>query len=737
MRFSLEWLSDFVDPAAAGGPAGVRALLDRAGFPVESVEGENSATIFDVEITPNRPDAMSHRGLAREIAAMAGFTLLPLPAGEGRGEGSLLPLPAGEGGGEGTLLPLPTGEGRGEGTPASELTSVTIEVPRLCRRFGARVVRGASAAPALERIRARLAAIGGKPINAAVDATNFVMWEIGQPLHAFDLDRLAGGRIVVRKARRGEKLVTLDGIERTLDPSDVVVADAERAVSLAGVMGGLDTAVTSATKNVLLEAAWWDPPSIRKTSRRHGLHTDASHRFERGADPEAIPEALDHAAAILLESAGGMLAPGFVDARGTAWKTRRAALRLSRLRLLAGTEDLDLDFAADVLARLGFVLGRRSKQRLAVTVPPWRPDVSIEDDLVEEVLRIYGYDRLPSRLPPGRRAGGHLEPLRVVEERLSDGAVAAGLLETMSAPFVDRQTDEGAYSAWLAAAGSAPEPVSLANPLDATRRDLRATLLPGLLDAVARNVHRGQRDVALFEVGRVFDRSGDPEEPASFESRRFACALAGEARPHWSASGAAARVDFFDVKGLAERLLSPWLDAGTFAWEPFSCEAFATGAAAFVESADGKTLGVVGLVSSSEREKRKLTEDVFAVELRVDAIPSARAARFQPFSSYPPIEADLSFAHAKSASWRQIEEIVSAAKLGALESVRVLDRYEGPGVPQGQVKTTIRLVFRCPDRTLEQDAVNAEVRRLGDQLKSRLGVTFGSDLSSPRSSPSS
>jgi phenylalanyl-tRNA synthetase beta chain len=699
-----------VDPAAAGGPAGVRALLDRAGFPVESVEGENAATIFDVEITPNRPDAMSHRGLAREIAAMAGLTLLPLPAGEGRGEGSV---------------------------PSSELTSVTIEVPRLCRRFGARVVRGASAAPALERIRARLAAIGAKTISAAVDATNFVMWEIGQPLHAFDLDRLAGGRIVVRKARRGEKLVTLDGIERMLDPSDVVVADAERAVSLAGVMGGLDTAVTSATRNVLLEAAWWDPPSIRKTSRRHGLHTDASHRFERGADPEAIPEALNRAAAILLESAGGTLAPGFVDARGTAWKIRRAALRLSRLRLLAGTEDLDLDFAADVLARLGFVLGRRSKQRLAVTVPPWRPDVSIEDDLVEEVLRIYGYDRLSSRLPPGRRAGGHLEPLRVVEERLSDGAVAAGLLETMSAPFVDRQSDEGAYAAWLAAAGSAPAPVSLANPLDATRRDLRATLLPGLLDAVARNVHRGQRDVALFEVGRVFDRAGDPEEPASFESRRFAFALAGEARPHWSASGAAARADFFDAKGLAERLLSPWLDPGTLVWEPFSCEAFATGAAAFVESADGKTLGVVGLVSSSEREKRKLTEDVFTCELRVDAIPPARAAHFEPFSSYPPIEADLSFAHAKSASWSQIEKIVSAAKLADLESVRVLGRYGGPGIPQGQVKTTIRLIFRSPDRTLEQEVVNGEVRRLGDELKSRLGVTFGSDLSSPRPSLSS
>lgn len=707
MKFSLEWLSDFVDTAAAGGPAGTRALLDRAGFPVEAVEGEGPGTVFDVEITPNRPDAMCHRGLAREIAAMA----------------SLPPR---------SPSPIASGEDKGEGGPSvSDLASVTIEIPRLCRRFGARVIRGIAPAPAPDTVRARLTAIGSKPISAAVDATNYVMWEVGQPLHAFDLDKLTGGRVVVRKARRGEKLVTLDGIERTLDPSDIVVADAERAVSLAGVMGGLETAVTSATRNVLLEAAWWDPPSIRKTSRRHSLHTDASHRFERGADPEAVPAALDRAAAILVGSAGGTLAPGLLDARGAAWKKRRAALRLARLRLLTGVEGLDLEFAAETLERLGFAVERRSRSRLSVAVPSWRPDVAIEDDLVEEVLRIYGYDRIPSHLPAGGRAGGHLEPLRVVEERLADGAVAAGLFETMSVPFVDRQTDEGPYSAWLAAAGSAAEPLSIANPQDATRRDLRATLLPGLLDAAARNVHRGQRDVALFEVGRVFDRDGNPDEPASFESRRFAFVLAGEPRAHWSASGASsARADFFDAKGLAERLLSPWVNAATLTWKPFSCDAFAAGAAALVQTSDGATLGVVGLLSRSEREKRKLAEDVFAGELRVEAVPLARAERFEAYSSYPPIEADLTFAQEKRTGWDEIERVIGAAKLADLESVRVVDRYEGTGVPQGRVKTTIRLVFRSPERTLEQERVNGEVRRLGDELKSRLGVAFESDLSS-------
>jgi phenylalanyl-tRNA synthetase beta chain len=697
MKFSLDWLGDYVDTAGAGGAEGVRGLLEQAGFPLESMERAGADTILDVEITPNRPDAMSHRGLAREVAAMAGLELKTSHVGE-----------------------LPSA-----GQAAEELTSVTIDVPRLCRRFGARVVRGIGGAPASESLRRRLAAIGAKSISAAVDATNYVLWEIGQPLHAFDLDKLAGGRIVVRRARKGEKLRLLDDVEYTLDSSDVVVADAERAVSLAGIMGGLETAVSGETKNILLEAAWWDPVAIRKTSRRLGLHTDASHRFERGADPEAIPEALDRAAKIVLEAAGGTLAPGRIDAHGLLSKTRKAPLRQARLRLLAGDERLDLNFAAEALARLGFAVSRRGK-RLAVVVPSWRSDVSIEDDLVEEVLRVYGYHRLPSRLPPTRGGGGHLEPLRPVEERLVDAAVAAGLFETMSSPFVDRSNDEASFAAWLAAAGSAPKPLSVANPLDETRRDLRATLLPGLLDSVARNVHRGEHTVGLFEIGRTFDRAGDPGDPPSFESRRFAFAIAGGWRGHWSSPGAAGQADFFDAKGLAERLLLPWVAPETLVWKPFSCDAFAAGAAAVVHFAGGEPIGVVGLLSRAEREKRKLSEPAFAGEIRVDAIPIRRdATRFTPYSPYPPIESDLSFLHSRETLWQSIEQFARAQKLANLESVRILDRYEGPGVPGGRVKTTIRLTFRSVERTLAQEEVNAEVARLVGQLETRFEVVFG------------
>jgi phenylalanyl-tRNA synthetase beta chain len=696
VKFALAWIADFVDVEKAGGADGVRKRLALAGLPVESMERAGSDTILDLEITPNRPDAMSHRGIARDLAAMAG---LPMSA---------------------TKAPAPPASG----AAVESLTSVTIEVPRLCRRFGARVLTGIGPAIAPERVRIRLAAIGAKSISAAVDATNYVLWDIGQPLHAFDLDRLAGRKLIVRRAHKGERLVTLDGVERVLDPSDVVVADAERAVSLAGIMGGLATAVTPATKNVFLEAAWWDPTAIRRTARRLGMHTDASHRFERGADPEAIPEALDRAAAILLASGGGALAPGSIDVRGMPWRTRRAALRLSRLRLLSGDGDIDLDFAVEALSRLGFAPEKRGK-RVAVTVPSFRPDVSVEDDLVEEVLRVWGYDRIPSRLPGSGKPGGHLEPKREVEEALADMAAASGLLETMSAPFTDRASEEVAFDAWLFEAGGVAAPLAVEAPLDAGRGDLRATLLPGLLDAVARNVHRGEVAVALFEVGRAFGRNGDPEDPPTFESRRFGFALSGSIRAHWSASGAEGRADFFDAKGLAERLLARWLDPEDLRWKPFTCAAFTPGAAALVVGPDGALLGAVGHVASSERARRKLPEEVFAGELLVDNIPPrARATRFAAYSVFPPIEADLSFAQPRSKAWSEIEAFVESRGLADLESVRIVDRYEGAGVPEGRLKTTIRLTFRSAERTLEQEEVNREVAKLRDALGRDMGVVF-------------
>ncbi|MDQ6893751.1 MAG: phenylalanine--tRNA ligase subunit beta [Acidobacteriota bacterium] len=696
MKFALEWIDEYLSEPQPADRS--RALLDQAGLPVESVEKTADGDVFDVEITPNRPDAMSHSGLAREIAALSATPLAPPGSEFSRPESS--------------------------GEEISTLASVKIEARKQCLRFGALLVRGLSAAPAPERVRRRLAAIGSHSIGAAVDATNYALWALGQPLHAFDFEKLRGGAIVIRKARRGETLVTLDGVERRLQTSDVVVADSERAVSLAGIMGGLDTAVTESTRHVLLEAAWWDPVSIRRTARRLGIHTDASHRFERGADISAIPPALHLAANLILRSAGGALAPGFLDARGEAFKPRRAALRLSRLRLLAGDPEIPLDFAREALSRLGFEAQPRGR-RISVGIPTGRHDVREEDDLVEEVLRVWGYDRLPSRLPPATSPGRYLEPMRLVEESLADTAVAAGLFENVGYPFTDRTEQESPWSAWLDAAGVGP-PISVANPLDDTRRNLRGTLLPGLLDAVSANARHGRNDAALFEIGRAFGRAeGDPADPPSLESRRFGFALSGEVRTHWSAGTAGRAWDFFDAKGLVERVLEPWIAPESLVWEPAVLDGLAPGTSAWVRAADGGLLAVVGLVSRRERDRRSLPESVFAGEILVDRIPtSPREAPFAAYSSFPPVDADLSFAHDRALAWAVLAGFVAEQGLAGLEDFRVMDRWEGAGVAPGRTKTTLRLTFRSGERTLSQEEVNRERDRLVEALKSRFGVEF-------------
>jgi phenylalanyl-tRNA synthetase beta chain len=696
VKFSLEWLSDFVDVAAAGGADGARRLLDQAGIPIESIETGAHGEILDAEITPNRPDAMGHRGLAREIAAMGALPMRDLPERYA--------------------------EPPSEGEATEQLTSIVIQVPRLCRRFGARLVRNIGPGAASEPVRRRLASIGSKSISAAVDATNYVLWDTAQPLHAFDFDRLKGDLLFVRKAQKGEKLVTLDGIERVLEPSDVVVADAERAISLAGVMGGLDTAVTETTRNVLLEAAWWDPVTVRKTARRLGMHTDASHRFERGADIEAIPGALNLAARLLVEAAGGTVAPGFLDAHGAAVRVRKTTLRLSRLRLLSGDFRLTLEFAEEALTRLGFLAERRGKH-LSVSIPLFRPDVRREEDLVEEVLRVYGYDRLPSRLPAAWSPGGWSEPLRPVEERLADNAASEGLLEAINYPFVDRESDERPWQGWLRATETASEPLGILNPLDAERRHLRSTLLPGLLETVSRNLRHGSSGVGLFEIGRAFGGAGDVDRPETFESRRLAFALAGERRPHWSVPEKLRGADFFDAKGLVETLVSNWIPSDELAWTPLKADALTPGAAAAARTRSGRLIALAGLVSGAEREKRGIHGEVFVGEILINELGGGeRPFVFQSFSPLPPIESDLSFTQPKTLAWEAVETFVRERRLAHLESVRLLDRYEGPGVPEDSVKTTIRLTFRSSERTLLQDEVNREVRRLADELTARLGV---------------
>lgn len=698
MKFSLDWLSDFAD----FGSVAVDELADTAneiGLEIGTIEKagrDGTDTVLDADITPNRPDAMHHRGFARDVAAALGVRFDAARIAETPGSVA---------------------------EKAERHAAVTIEVPERCHRFAARMIRGIAPSASSPLWLARMEALGLKSIDATVDATNISLWGLGQPLHAFDADRVAGGRLVIRLARKGERLLCLDGVERELDPDDVVVADERRALSLAGVIGGAESAIApGTTTNVLLEAAWWDPASIRRTARRHGLHTDASHRYERGADIRAIPEGLSLASRLILERGGGELLSGTVDAFPAPPAPRVVRLRESRLRGLSGLPGLSIGRAADILARLGFEVAV-SGDELAATVPSWRPDVSIEEDLVEEVVRIHGYSKIPPALPaadrlaplylPTRRDGD--DAPRATEELAADAAREAGLYEAMNFPFAD-PAETGSFGNLLGKPGFRAAPLQVANPLDATRPELRRLLLPGLVASASGNQRAGRPSIALFEIGRVWDRESSPgADPSGLESRHFASVLAG------AAPGAVPirPMDVLDAKGVLRRILLA-VTGSDPAFPLADNPGFAPRAAMDVVVL-GKRVGVVGRLSEALLGSLPLPEGVLAAEIDLGQLPGRSVGpAFRDFSRFPAADVDLTLPCGPGTTWGMIEHVIAQSRLARLEDFALRKIYVDPARPDVR-HVTMRLTFRAPDRTLSQEEVNRERDRLFEALKQEFG----------------
>jgi phenylalanyl-tRNA synthetase beta chain len=698
MKFSLDWLSDFADL----GSVDVGELADTAneiGLEIGTVEkaaGDPGDTVLDADITPNRPDAMNHRGFARDVAAALGARFDAARIAESPGSSS---------------------------EAIERRASVAIEVPDRCHRFAVRMIRGVAPATSSPRWLARMDALGLKTIDAAVDATNISLWGLGQPLHAFDADRVAGGRVVIRLARKGERLLCLDGVERELHPDDVVVADERRPLSLAGVIGGAESAITpGVTKNVLLEAAWWDPSSVRRTARRHGLHTDASHRYERGADIEAIPEGLALAARLILERAGGELLPGTIDAYPSPPPPRVVRLRGARLKNLSGLAEFSIERAAAILARLGFAV-ERAGDELAATVPSWRPDVSIEEDLIEEVVRIHGYSKIPPALPaadrlaplylPTERGGG--DTPRATEELAADAAREAGFSEAMNFPFVAPE-ESARFGNLLEKGGFRARPLEVANPLDATRPEMRRTLLAGLLESASRNHRAGRRSIALFEIGRVWDRDAlAGADPAGLESRHFAAILGGQAPGAFPARP----FDVGDVKGMVGRILRS-VTGDEPAFSSAAHPGFVAGTGMDVAVA-GRKVGTAGRFSAALCGTLPVPDGLIGVEIDLGQLPRASERRFREFSRFPAAEVDLTVACGPGATWGMIESMVSSARLAHLEDFALLKIYVDAERPDVR-HVTLRLTFRAADRTLSQEEVNRERDRLFEALKQEFGV---------------
>jgi phenylalanyl-tRNA synthetase beta chain len=658
MKLSPAWLREFVD--AKVDDSRLAQDLTSVGIAVENISGEGKNTVFEMEIGTNRPDAMNHYGVAREASVIYNLPLRTF----------------------GWKLPATIGT-----------ADFVIEIADKagCARYTSRVVRDVSIKPSLETIAKRLMLVDQRPINNAADATNYTLWEMGHPTHVFDLDLLAGGKILVRRAFTGETLKTLDGVERKLTPEDLVIADAVKPVALAGVMGGFDTMITGKTRNILIEAAWFDPATIRKSSRRHGLHTDASHRFERGADFEATTKACDRVAALILESAGGTLAGGAIDEVARQVDLAPVALHLSEVHRILG-EKLETNEIFRILQQLGFELmpERGGDPDFTVHIPSWRLDVEREIDLVEEIARLHGFDKFANTLPA--YAGAVVEAPDVEKDvKLRGTLLGLGYDEAVSLTFISHEDAETFSSAAV---------IELANPQSEEASVMRSSLVPGMLNMLAYNLNRGADNVRLFEAGSIFEAT----EGGTVEPKRIC--MGATSPPLQKAQGWGTHDGgFFDLKGDVENLLHAFQHR-SLQYDPQTADYYYPGRSARALM-DGALVAQFGQLNPDIAAARKLRQSVFIAELYLDRLyaQGLRAVRYQPLPRYPGVERDFSFVFDDGVTFQKIEQAVIGLGLSELQSFVPVEIFRGGNVPAGRYSLLLRARFQSSERTLREDEV--------------------------------
>jgi len=695
MKILTKWLRAYL-PALPVDDAQLAEDLTLRGIAVEGVYslGPGNGSLFEMDITTNRVDAMNHHGVAREAAAIYG---LPLPE---------------------LAYELP------QAAPSSADLPVRIEAENECGRFTARVLRGITIGESRDwfpgaEVATYFALLEQKKISNAVDASNFAWLAMGQPTHTFDLDKIEGG-IVVRRARKGERLKTLDGVERTLDPEDLVVADHVKPLGLAGVMGGWDSMITPATTNVLVEAAWFEPTAVRRTARRHGLHTDASHRFERGADFNAGTVASALVSKILLAN-GGSLDGELVDVRVAAMQKRTAdrkpvALALSEVKRILGTTVDEGGITAATVEGVLRALGCGLKDTDAeaawlVTLPSWRLDLDREIDLIEEVARVYGYNRFANTLPAfgeGVRALPWAESESVVRRTLLD----AGFHEAIASTFCSAKE----------AALTAPQPglvVPLGNPLSEEAGVLRPSLIPGMLGMVAGNLHRDVSDVRLFELGTVFSGTTEKVE----ERPALAFGVSGSL-PQQSALHSARAIDFHDVKGAVEQLLARFQTRSVY-FDRFPADTGLTPEwlhpyRAARAAVDGETVGWFGQLHPREAAARKLKEPVLVGEIYLDRLYKLplRKPIARELSRYQPVRRDFSLILNTSVPWERIDQAVANLRIPELVDWRVGEVFRDARLAAEEYSLLMRATFQAQDRTLRDE----ELRDFHAQVVNAVGA---------------
>ena len=686
MEFSFDWICQYVEPKE--GASEVADRLTAAGLAVEGQDVRLGEVLFDVDVTTNRPDCMNHFGLAREVAALVGQPLI-----------------------------FPGTESLEIEEPAAEAADVELEDAVGCPRYVARIIRGIKVGPSPDWLVERLESIGQRSINNIVDITNFVLWELGQPIHAFDLGKLSQSKIIVRRAREGERLVTLDGEDRKLDPQILVIADADKAVALAGIMGGLDTEVTETTTDILIESAHFDPTRIRLGAGILGMHTDANHRFERGADPEICRFAADRVTSLVAENAGGQVLAGAVDVRNASLDWQLAGtLDLQRASQFGGV-DLEPNQVRRWLEGIGFAIEVDSTDLFQVGVPTWRyydmrPDPSrpagepqvpvFEADLFEEVLRLHGFDDIPATLPDvgGPDAGssaGHWH-----REGLRRHLASCGYTEAVTFSFYDTES-ESKYPG----IDRQGEPLLLANPISELYAVMQRSLLPGLIEAAEFNLRRGSGSVRLFEIGHLF-----PGQDAA-ELEAIAVVAGGGKGTLWDRQ---LDYDYFDLKGAVESLAARL--GVVLRFQPANLAGFmdGTGAEIFTDEGSNSPVGYLGQLSLESS-----SVPLFAAELRTDFFQIGEVKVVGLPSRFPAVGMDLTLTHAETTAWADLAGEIEAAAVEDLVEFGLEVRYVGEGVPEGAVNTTIYFLYNAADRSLKQEEVNERHEAVRQRLTDRFG----------------
>ena len=682
MKITYNWLKEFIDFDWT-----VKELSDKltfSGIEVEAVEPLSGGDhLLDLEITPNRPDCLSLLGIAREIRALAGGKIDP-----------------------------PDCAVVEEGEPIGKLAKLAIEDGQGCPRYLARVITGIIVAESPGWLKEKIEKIGLRSINNVADVTNLVMYELGHPLHAFDYDKLADHAIVVRRAKPDENFTTLDGVERKLSVDNLVIADAKRPVALAGIMGGLESEISDNTKNVLLESAYFEPNLIRKGSQALGLRTDASYRFERGADPLILKKAADRAAKLIAELAGGQVAAGVLDVAKTEFpEYRRLTLRPEKASSLLGM-DIPVQRMVEILNALE-LKAKISGEIIEVQIPSFRGDIEREVDLIEEVGRIYGYDNLPGDKIEPWAVPAVKRPKDIFLAQLSRAMSGLGFSEHYGLTLIDPASLDILD---LSPVFPSKPAVELVNPISSDLAVLRTILLPDLLDAARRNLNNGISNVRLYEAGLIFS----PQKPAPREALHLAAVFCGQsAGPSWDIKPRP--VDFFDIKGAVQFLFEA-LGLGKAEFVPGKISSLHPGRSAVVKYPE-KTIGCCGELEPSAAEKMDVTDRVYYLELDIDSLAEIwrqRQPQYQELPKYPSIKRDLAMEISQDINSQRVTDLIKDLAGKELESVTLFDLYQGQQIEQGKKSMAFSLVYRASDRTLTDAEVSAIHQKVMEGMKKKL-----------------